>query len=168
MERGKKWGQMEPASFGVYERGGSSYKKKCFSLAADVFHTASFSSFLGTLAAPCAAPAGGRCIDGQGWPITPICWNLPVSAVKGWLGASSTDQHHPRQTKRMCGCSQPELIYTKRRVCAWPQGRAVTFRPQAGERRFRPLWPAPRRRRPLPRSPWRYLDPLAPPPSRPR
>ena len=94
--------------FGVYERNGSSYSlKKCFSLATDVFHTTSFSSFLGTLAAPCAAPKGGRCIDDQGWP-TPIpgcysgsfcqdrpspglCWDLPVSMVKGWLGASSTD-----------------------------------------------------------------------------
>jgi len=74
-----------------------------------VFHTHDFSDFLRKLAPPCAAPAGGRCIDDQGRPITPIpgrcyigsfchgrpspglCWDLPVSTVKGWLGASSTD-----------------------------------------------------------------------------
>jgi hypothetical protein len=89
--------------FGVYKRGGFSYSlKKCFSLATDVFHTHDFSDFLRKLAPPCAAPAGGRCIDDQGRPITPIprgcykgsfcwgtrpspglCWDLPVSTVKG-------------------------------------------------------------------------------------
>jgi len=116
--------------FGVYERVGSSYSlKKCFSLATDVFHTADFSGFLNGLVPPCRAPAGGRCIDDQGWPITPIpggcykgsfcrgtrpspglCWPLPVSTVKGWLGASPTDALVANITPKLKTAQLAEIV----------------------------------------------------------
>lgn len=95
--------------FGVYERVGGTYSLvRPFSLASDVVGSSDFATFLAKLAPPNCSPKN-RCIDPQGWPVTPapagcycgtfcgghpspgLLWTLPIGTVKTWLGAHS---HH--------------------------------------------------------------------------
>ena len=95
--------------FGVYERPGGTYSLvRPFSLASDVVGSPNFAKFLASLAPPNPSPTD-RCIDPQGWPVTPapggchpgtfcggrpspgLLWTLPIGDVKTWLGAHN---HH--------------------------------------------------------------------------
>ncbi len=91
--------------FGIYERVGGSYSLvRTFSLESEVVGSPGFATFLENLAPPNPSP-GGRCVDEQGWPVTPppggchagtfcggrpspgLLWTLPLNTVKTWLGA---------------------------------------------------------------------------------